>query len=65
MSTRLPEHDHCRFCGDPVPFDRAYCSEECYYNDQAKTRKKKRDDLLFVALTGASVAVIVIVGAFL
>ncbi|MCL1811133.1 MAG: DUF2116 family Zn-ribbon domain-containing protein [Methanomassiliicoccaceae archaeon] len=58
MSTRLPEHDHCRFCGDPVPFEQAYCKEECYWNDQAKMKKEKKNNLIFILVTAASVAAI-------
>ncbi|MDR1955087.1 MAG: DUF2116 family Zn-ribbon domain-containing protein [Candidatus Methanoplasma sp.] len=65
MSVRLPEHDHCKFCGDPVPFEQAYCSEDCYWNDQAKNRKEKRNNIIFVALTAASVAAIAIAGILL
>ena len=62
MSVRLPEHDHCKFCGDPVPFDQAYCSEDCYWKDHARTKKEKRDNILFAVLTGVSVIVILVVG---
>jgi len=65
MSTRLPEHDHCKFCGDPVPFEQAYCSEDCYWKDQARIKKEKNKNIIFVAVTAASVAVILIVGHFL
>lgn len=65
MSTRLPEHDHCRFCGDPVPFEQAYCSEGCYWKDHAKVRKEKNNNIIFIAATAASVVAILAVGAFL
>ena len=65
MTVRLPEHDHCKFCGDPVPFDQAYCKEDCYWKDQAKIKKEKRGNLIFVVLTVASVAVIAAVGILL
>jgi predicted nucleic acid-binding Zn ribbon protein len=65
MSVRLPEHDHCKFCGDPVPFDQAYCSEDCYWNDQAQMKKEKRDNLMFALLTVVSVIAIVAVGLIL
>ncbi|MCL2318148.1 MAG: DUF2116 family Zn-ribbon domain-containing protein [Methanomassiliicoccaceae archaeon] len=65
MTVRLPEHDHCKFCGDPVPFEQAYCSEDCYWKDQAKKKKEKRDYLLFVVLALVSVAVIAAVGFLL
>jgi len=65
VTVRLPEHDHCKFCGDPVPFDQAYCKEDCYWKDQAKIKKEKRGNLIFVVLTVASVAVIAAVGILL
>lgn len=65
MSVTLPEHDHCKFCGDPVPFDQAYCSEKCYWDDQARMKKEKRDNMLFIAVAGIIVIVILVVGALL
>ena len=65
MTLRLPEHDHCKFCGDPVPFEQAYCSEECYYNEEARVSKEKRNNYLFVAAAAASIAVILLIGYFL
>jgi len=65
MSLRLPEHDHCKFCGDPVPFEQAYCSEECYYNEEARVGKEKRKNYLFVAAAALSIAVILLIGFFL
>jgi len=65
MSIRLPEHDHCKFCGDPVPFDRAYCTEDCYWKDQAKIKQEKRKNIIFILLTGVSVAAIVAAGFLL
>ena len=65
MSISLPEHDHCKFCGDPVQFDRAYCCEECYWNDQAQMKGEKKKNILFAAGTIASVVIIAIVGIFI
>ena len=62
MSIRLPDHDHCKFCGDPIPFERAYCSEDCYWKDQAKIKKEKNDNIRFAIITAVSVVVIFVVG---
>lgn len=59
MSIRLPEHDHCKFCGDPVPFDQAYCSEKCYWDDQAQMKDEKKKNLTFIAATAVSVIIII------
>jgi predicted nucleic acid-binding Zn ribbon protein len=65
MSLRLPEHDHCKFCGDPVPFEQAYCSEECYHKERARVKKEKRDFTLFVIAGAVSITAIMAVGFFL
>jgi predicted nucleic acid-binding Zn ribbon protein len=65
MSVRLPEHDHCKFCGDPVPFERAYCSEDCYWKDHAEKKKEKNNNMIFAILTIVSVAAITAAGILL
>lgn len=65
MSTILPEHDHCRFCGDPVPFDQAFCSEKCYWDEQARIKKEKRRNLIFGAVTAVCVLAIFAASQFL
>jgi len=65
MTVHLPEHDHCKFCGDPVPFDRAYCTEECYWNDQAQMKQENRKNIIFAVATVASVAIIAGIGILL
>ncbi|MCL2032437.1 MAG: DUF2116 family Zn-ribbon domain-containing protein [Methanomassiliicoccaceae archaeon] len=65
MTVKLPEHDHCKTCGDPVPFDQAYCSEDCYWKEQARIKKEKKDNMLFAVLTVVSVAAILAVGIFM
>lgn len=58
----LPEHDHCQYCGDPVPFDQAYCSMECYNAHQEEKKKAKRKDMAIAFLAAAGVIVILVVG---
>jgi predicted nucleic acid-binding Zn ribbon protein len=47
MKVHLPEHSHCLACGDPVPANELYCSEECRQEQEAKKRKNKQRNLLF------------------
>ncbi|MDR0522926.1 MAG: DUF2116 family Zn-ribbon domain-containing protein [Candidatus Methanoplasma sp.] len=63
--TALPEHDHCRFCGDAVPFDMRYCSMECYRGDEARMKRERRNGILFAAAAIASVAAIAAAGILL
>jgi len=62
MEPGLPDHDHCRYCGDPVPFEQAYCCEECYYKDQARRRKERLRDVLLAVVAVGGAALILILG---
>ena len=39
---RLPEHSHCKFCGDPIPFGQEFCDEECRAAEIAREKAEKR-----------------------
>ena len=44
----MPEHAHCKFCGDPIQFGKEYCNDECMAAEQERDRKERfRDDLFF------------------
>ncbi len=62
MDPMLPDHDHCRYCGDAVPFEQAYCCEECYYADQKRIRSEKTRDVVMAAVAIAGVAVVLLLG---
>lgn len=62
MEPNLPEHDHCRFCGDPVPFDQAYCCEECYYADQRRMRSERMREVIIAAIAVGGAAAVLIAG---
>jgi predicted nucleic acid-binding Zn ribbon protein len=58
MKVHLPEHSHCRECGDPVPDDKVYCSDECREEREAKERKNRQRNIIFYIV--AIVAVVAI-----
>ena len=62
MVQEVTEHDHCRYCGDAVPADQAYCSGECYNRDQELIAKEKRTEIFWTVATVVSVAAVLIVG---
>lgn len=64
MSPDLSDHDHCRYCGDAVPSDQAYCSLECYYKDQANIKKEKRKELAITVIAFAGVLAILLTAYF-
>ncbi|MBQ8644144.1 MAG: DUF2116 family Zn-ribbon domain-containing protein [Candidatus Methanomethylophilaceae archaeon] len=59
---RLPDHSHCIYCGDPIPFGEEYCDDICRQNEVARVRKEKSDENRFFILAGLSVVVIVALG---
>lgn len=62
---RLPEHSHCKFCGDPVPFGEEYCDDECRLGYLEDERRDKKKDYAFYGLAGLTIAVILAVGWYL
>ncbi len=64
MSPDVTEHDHCRYCGDSVPSDQAYCSVECYYKDQAVKKKEKMKETLLAVIAFAGVVGILLAAYF-
>lgn len=59
MALRLPEHSHCRYCGDPISFGEEYCNEQCKTSYYRREADDKRKDNMFYILAGLSVVVIV------
>jgi len=59
---KLPEHSHCLFCGDPVPFGESFCNDECRRSLEEDTAAEKKKDLRFYALIAGSLAAIVMAG---
>ncbi len=61
----LPNHSHCQYCGDPVPFGSEYCDDDCrelYLAQKAVERKK---DIISYGLMAAALVAIMIVGMVL
>ena len=58
----MPEHSHCKFCGDPIPFGEEYCDEECRKNEAAREAAEKRRDMMFYVYSGVAIVVIVVAG---
>lgn len=56
---RLPEHSHCIYCGDPIPFGEEYCNDECRKGERDRiAAEKKRDNMFYI---GSIITVVVIV----
>ena len=61
----MPEHSHCKFCGDPIPFGEEYCDDECRRDEAERESKEKRRDMMFYVSAGIAVIVIVAAGLIL
>ncbi len=61
---RLPDHSHCIYCGDPIPFGEEYCSEECRAKEAARAENERRKDRLFYVIATVTIIVILAVGYF-
>ena len=59
---RLPEHSHCRFCGDPVPFGQEFCDDDCKRKYDRREAKDKQKDILIAVGAGAVIVVILVAG---
>ncbi|MBE6528327.1 MAG: DUF2116 family Zn-ribbon domain-containing protein [Thermoplasmata archaeon] len=55
---RLPEHSHCVFCGDPVPFGEEYCDDECRRKEAERKAKEKMRDYIFYGITAAIILIL-------
>ena len=51
MSEKIPQHRHCSKCGKAFIGDDRYCSEECKGQSDDRLRKRKRQLILFYAVT--------------
>ena len=61
----LPNHSHCKYCGNPVTFGDEYCDDDCRQLYAAEESMEKRKDIIFYGLIGGSLIVILIVGMVL
>lgn len=61
----MPEHSHCKFCGDPIPFGEEYCDDECRKGEAARVAAEKRRDVLFYGSAIVVIAIIILARVFL
>ena len=61
----LPNHSHCKFCGDPVPFGSDYCDDDCRELHIAEKAVDRKKDVIFYGLIAGSLIAILIIGMVL
>jgi len=60
---RLPEHSHCAYCGDPIPFGEEFCNDECRRMESDRLAKEKRKDYIFYGIAVATIIVLFVIRA--
>ena len=61
----LPNHSHCNYCGDPVPFGEQYCDDDCRQLHEAEKNVERKNDIIFYGLIAASLVAILAVGTII
>lgn len=56
---RLPDHSHCEFCGDPIPFGKVYCDEKCRKGAEEATKRDKWKDVAFYGVVAVAILILV------
>lgn len=62
---RLPDHSHCRFCGDPIPFGEEFCDDDCRKGFEAREKAEKHKEYLFWGSAGIVMIVVIAIGLIL
>ena len=61
----LPNHSHCKYCGDPVPYGSEYCDEDCRELYLAEKSVERKKDIIFYGAIAVSLVAILVAGAIL
>ena len=61
----LPNHSHCKYCGDPVPFGNEYCDDDCRELYLAEKSVERKKDIIFYGAIAVSLVAILAVGGIL
>ena len=61
----LPNHSHCKYCGNPTPFGEDYCDDDCKALCKAEESMEKRKDIIFYGAIALSLVAILAAGAIL
>ena len=58
----LPNHDHCKYCGDPINFGDSYCDDDCERLYIAQQKAERAKDIRFYGLIAVSLIAIFVIG---
>ena len=61
----LPNHSHCGYCGNPVPYGEEYCDDDCRELHDTEKRMERKKDLIFYGMIAVSLVSILVVGVII
>ena len=61
----LPDHSHCRYCGNPIEYGEEFCDEDCVALYKAEESVERKKDIIFYGAIAVSLVAILVVGAIL
>ena len=61
--TILPNHSHCRYCGNPIAYSEEFCDDDCRELFKAEESMERKKDILFYGMIALSLVAILAVGA--
>ena len=61
----LPNHSHCRYCGNPIAYGEEYCDDDCRELFKAEESVERKKDILFYGAIAVSLVAILAVGAII
>jgi len=50
MPENLPDHTHCLECEAAMPWGKQFCSDKCESAHQAKAKREKNKNLIYMIL---------------
>ena len=59
----LPNHSHCRYCGNPIDYGEEFCDDACRDLDRAERAVERKKDIIFYGAIVVSLVAILVVGA--
>ena len=59
----LPNHSHCRYCGNPIDYGEEFCDDDCGDLDRAERAVERKKDIIFYGAIVVSLVAILVVGA--
>ena len=61
----LPNHSHCKYCGNPTPYGEDYCDDDCRALLKAEESMERKKDIIFYGAIAVSLIAILVVGTVL